>query len=254
MKKLITNSKYEFRTNYYADDNGHIWSEYKQDYLTEYPDKDGYMKVVLMTKDKPAGKGHRFSVHRLVLHTFNPIENENYYQVDHIDGNKTNNTLQNLKWVSCLENLNNPNTKPNRRVYDQDGTHNAMSKFTEESLMNMIQDINSGNYTQNEIILKYNTSREAIRRIIHKQTYISELKDIKINPNFKSDYCRDTKGEKNGRAKLNNEKVLEIIKLIQSKKYSLVEIAKIYNVAPTSISAIKNKKTWKHLTKNITFN
>ena len=58
MKKLITNSKYEFRTNYYADDNGHIWSEYKQDYLTEYPDKDGYMKVVLMTKDKPAGKVH----------------------------------------------------------------------------------------------------------------------------------------------------------------------------------------------------
>ena len=178
MKKLITNSKYEFRTNYYADDNGHIWSEYKQDYLTEYPDKDGYMKVVLMTKDKPAGKGHRFSVHRLILHTFNPIENENYYQVDHIDGNKTNNTLQNLKWVSCLENLNNPNTKPNRRVYDQAGTHNAMSKFTEESLMNMIQDINSGNYTQNEIIIEYNTSREAIRRIIHKQTYISELKDI----------------------------------------------------------------------------
>ena len=90
--------------------------------------------------------------------------------------------------------------------------------------------------------------------LFDKQTYISELKDIEINPNFKSDYCRDTKGEKNGRAKLNNEKVLEIIKLIQSKKYSLVEIAKMYNVTPTSISAIKNKKTWKHLTKNITFN
>ena len=51
-----------------------------------------------------------------------------------------------------------------------------------------------------------------------------------------------------------NEKVLEIIKLIQSRKYSLAEIAKMYNVAPNSISAIKNKKTWKHLTKNITFN
>ena len=72
MKKLILKSKYEFCNNYFADDNGHIWSEYKQDYLTEYEDKNGYKKVVLMTKDKP-GKGHRFSVHRLILETFNPV-------------------------------------------------------------------------------------------------------------------------------------------------------------------------------------
>lgn len=34
--KKIESSKYTFRTNYYADESGHIWSEYKKDFLTEY--------------------------------------------------------------------------------------------------------------------------------------------------------------------------------------------------------------------------
>lgn len=33
--KKIESSKYTFRTNYYADESGHIWSEYKKDFLTE---------------------------------------------------------------------------------------------------------------------------------------------------------------------------------------------------------------------------
>ena len=65
---------------------------------------------------------------------------------------------------------------------------------------------------------------------------------------------RDTSGEKNGKSKLNNEKVLQIIKLLQTKKYSYQEIGRMYGVSDSAISNIKNKKTWKHLTKNINFN
>ena len=76
---------------------------------------------------------------------------------------------------------------------------------------------------------------------------------MNISPKFISDYARETKGENNGRAKLNNEKVLEIINLLKSKKYSQNEIARMYGVSPTTIWHIKKKDTWTHLTKNITF-
>ena len=254
MKKLIRNDKYQFRAKYYADDNGHIWSENKQDYMTEYDDKNGYKKVLLMTTDKSAGKGHRFSVHRLILSTFNPVDNMQNLTVDHIDGNHQNNRLDNLRWTTMYENLNNPNTKPNRRCYDQDGTHNSSAVFDKETLLQLINDVNSGNYKRKEVLLKYQICDETLRRILAKQTYQSELKDIIINPSFISDYARNTAGEKNGRAKLTETQVLEIIQLLLSKQYSGAEIGRMYNVSATIISNIKNKRTWKHLTNNITFN
>ena len=254
MRKLITSGKYHFRGKYYADSNGHIWSEYKQDYLVEQEDKNGYKKVVLMTTDKPLGKGHRFSVHRLILSTFNPIKHMNDYTVDHIDGNIHNNQLINLRWASMEDNLNNPNTLPNRRCYDQDGTMNASAKFTLETLLLLVDDINSGTFKRKELLKKYNICEETLHNIIVKKTYSSELQNVEINPNFVSDYIRDTKGIKNGRAKLTEEQVLQIIELLLSKKYSNIEIAKKFNVSPATISHIKSKDTWTYLTENITFN
>ena len=49
-------------------------------------------------------------IHRLVAEAFlpNPL---GLRDVDHIDGNKSNNRVENLRWVSHKENCNNPNTK-----------------------------------------------------------------------------------------------------------------------------------------------
>lgn len=254
MKKLIESQKYEFRVRYFADENGHIWSEHNQRYLSEGLDKNGYHKVTLMTKDKPLGKGHRFSVHRLILSTFNPIDNMNELTVDHIDGDIHNNKLSNLRWATIQDNLNNPNTKPNRRCYDQDGTLNSSAIFDESQLLELIKDVNSGDFKRKEILSKYQICDETLRKILLKQTYKSELKNVEIIPRFINDYTRDTKGVKNGRAKMTEEQVIEIIDLLLSKQYTNKEIATRYNISPITISHIKNKRTWTHLTKDITFN
>ena len=49
-------------------------------------------------------------IHRLVAEAFlpNPL---GLRDVDHIDGDRTNNNLTNLRWVTHKENCNNPNTK-----------------------------------------------------------------------------------------------------------------------------------------------
>ena len=253
MKKLIKNDNYQFRVNYYADDNGHIWSESKQDYLTEYDDKNGYKKVLLMTRDKPIGKGHRFSVHRLILSTFEPVDNMHLLTVDHIDGDHQNNCLTNLRWTTIQENLNNPNTKPNRRCYDQDGTCNASAAFDLDTLLLLIKDVNSGCYKRKEILNKYQICAETLRNILNKQAYKTELKDIIISPNFISDYSHDMKGEKNGRAKLTEKEVMQIIELLMSKQYTNKEIASRFNVSAQIIGRIKRKETWTYLTQNITF-
>ena len=60
----------------------------------------GYKVVKLYNADTP--KGRLCLVHRLVLSTYKPITGN--YDVNHIDGNKSNNSLDNLEWVTKSEN------------------------------------------------------------------------------------------------------------------------------------------------------
>lgn len=45
------------------------------------------------------------SVHRLVMKAFKPIEDMDELQINHIDGNKLNNYIENLEWSTALENM-----------------------------------------------------------------------------------------------------------------------------------------------------
>lgn len=62
-------------------------------------DKDGYIMVCLY-KDK---KYKNFRLHRLIAEMFIPNPN-NYPEVNHEDGNKQNNCVDNLKWCTTSEN------------------------------------------------------------------------------------------------------------------------------------------------------
>ena len=82
---------------YFITSCGRVWSYHSNRFLTLTPDKDGYLRVCL-------GENYRLKgIHRLVAETYldNP---ENYDTVDHIDFNKENNCVNNLRWLSRSEN------------------------------------------------------------------------------------------------------------------------------------------------------
>lgn len=49
--------------------------------------------------------GNYLRIHRLVINTFQPIENSQFFDVDHINGIRNDNRLENLRWVNTKENI-----------------------------------------------------------------------------------------------------------------------------------------------------
>jgi hypothetical protein len=153
--------------NYAVDDQGNIFSLPKKTrkgirILKSIVGKNGYPMLDLC-KD---GQIKRFLVHRLIAQTLLPNPN-NKEQVNHINGNKLDNRLENLEWNTRSEN---------------------------------------------------------------------QKHAIKIG-------LRSAKGEKNSQCKITEQQVLYIRN--SEEKGSI--LAKKLNISQTTISQIRNGKTWTHI-------
>lgn len=81
---------------------GKVWSYRKQRFLKQEITPYGYCQVVLSKN----GEQKHFRVHKLVAQAY--IENpDNKNEIDHIDRNRLNNAVPNLRWVSSAENKQN---------------------------------------------------------------------------------------------------------------------------------------------------
>lgn len=92
-RKKIANYEYE------VDKLGRIFRVGNDVEKAQSTNRDGYKIVVLYKNNKSIAK----TVHRLVALAFLPNP-ENKPCVNHIDGDKTNNVLENLEWVTYSEN------------------------------------------------------------------------------------------------------------------------------------------------------
>ena len=84
----------------YAD--GRVWSEKSLKFLATQPNAKGYLRVCLSNKQIKK----YVAVHRLVAEAFiindNPAEK---IEINHIDEDITNNSVENLAWIAPYDNL-----------------------------------------------------------------------------------------------------------------------------------------------------
>lgn len=115
----------------------------------------GYLKVSLTDENKKVSNNY---IHRLVALHF--IDNHcNKSQVNHLDGNKKNNNVNNLEWVSPKENIyhlvNELNFKPNTKGIRQPSPVIQIDK------------------SNGEIIAEFDTITQA-----HNETGISHISSV----------------------------------------------------------------------------
>lgn len=99
---------------YSAEDDGRIYSHVKGKFLKGEISNSGYYRVTLC-KDNSK---NRYCIHRLIALTYIP-NLENKPQVDHIDRNKTNNSVNNLRWATIAENRCNISVQRNNKLQQQ---------------------------------------------------------------------------------------------------------------------------------------
>ena len=138
--------------DYLIGNKGTVYSTIKRKELIQ-SDLNGYRVVTLIGKNGV----EQALVHRLVADAFiEKIEGKEY--VDHIDGNRANNDVLNLRWCTFKENCTFPLAIENKRnthieragkavvQYDLDG--NEIARFRGQNEAGRITGINGANISQ----------------------------------------------------------------------------------------------------------
>ena len=208
-----------------SSEDGKIYSNVKGKKmfpLKTYTKPDGYLAVSLWDTSKRGQKKRKtFLVHRLVAETFisNP---ENKPTVNHIDGVKTNNCIDNLEWATMHE--QNVHSFENGLNYARKGEEANRAKLNWDAV-HFIRN-NYPDYSVAQLAAKFDISDSTIYAILYNYTWVD------------NDYNPKTKGlttRKKIPLELQN-KVLEL-----SKNYNGKEIAMMLNISQSSVSIIKKR-------------
>lgn len=173
--------------DYYVSNKGRVWTVRWNRFLSQSPDKDGYLRVTLVINDK----GKTVKVHRLVMMTFHPIMNPDDYVVNHLYGTITKNYDNEMEWTTVLGNT--------RHGWDTGLNHNkgegAYNTYLKDEQVHEICSLLEKGYHPNDICnhFKIEDKKERMRMsaIVSSIEKCKSYRDISMNYDIKGSKGRD---------------------------------------------------------------
>lgn len=160
--------------SYKVSSHGKIYG--KRGELKQRLNRDGYLEVTVGKKENRT----TMRVHRIILMAFDPRDNMEDLEVNHKDYNRTNNKLENLEWITHLQNVryssDNGNYKDN-----SSGCKNGRAKYTEEEVIYMRKLYDEGNTVMDIVKILFPDLSFSERK-----NKWSRIKDIVIRKTYKN--------------------------------------------------------------------
>lgn len=126
-------------------------------------DKNGYLRTVLIRDD---GKYTTIKVHRIVCSAF--LGNIVGLEVNHKDGNKSNNDISNLELVTHSENIKHSFAN---NLQSNIGEKNPISKLNEIKVLEIRNKFKKHVYTREMLSKEYNVSISCIKDVLIRRSW-----------------------------------------------------------------------------------
>lgn len=91
----------DVKDHYYISSAGRVYNIKRNAFMTYSESDGGYLRITVRTKDS---KAKIFLTHRAVLLAFDYNPDHEILESNHVDGNKSNNSIFNLQWTTRKEN------------------------------------------------------------------------------------------------------------------------------------------------------
>lgn len=178
---LVTPLYPSINSYYYISNKNRVYNIYNNKFLKIYHkdpknNESPYYRVSLQTNINGTSVSKDYLMHRLLMAVFKPVDNMDKLCINHIDGNKLNNDLDNLEWCSIKENtLHALNTGLFVPVY---GEEHVCSTITEQQAKNIISMLLEKRYSYKYIADIVGTTKTIVCDIAGKNSWKYLTKDI----------------------------------------------------------------------------